>query len=550
LIARLSVLAIFFFALAVYAFNLKYWLLLIPGFERFAVMQGTLALSLFFFYLSTIWYFAFPTYQTIFLTGITRRSFVRSNLRFNLPILFPWAVLSFLYDLIALSSWLGPNSVVNSVEGQLIFLAGFLTLLMVFMPKIIQYWWGCRPLDSSEKGRELEAFLREKGFKYRHILKWPIFEGRMMTAGIMGIVPRYRYILVTESLLEILTLEELKAVFAHEMGHAKYFHLLFYVFFFLGFMALSFGLFDFFFYLFSVQPFLGKIISGSDSQYLNLFYLIFSIPMLMTLLVYFRYVMGFFMRNFERQADLHSSVIMGTPRTAVSSLEKIALLSGRSRSIPSWHHFSIKERVDYLWRTLREPGLVKRHNRFVTISFLIYLVCLVGLGYMLNYSHMKQHMTYSLVGKALNQQLLRDPDNIAIYRDLAMVSQYMGKYHEAIEAYEKVITLDPNHATSLNNLAWLLATAPREELRDKDRALDLARKAVMLERSSVFLDTLAEAYYVNGLIHDAVEIIEEAIAVAADNREYYEEQLMKFLAARDLESPTRSGFSPQTGEMR
>jgi len=68
----------------------------------------------------------------------------------------------------------------------------------------------------------------------------------MMTAGIMGIVPRYRYILVTDSLLETLSLEELKAVLAHEMGHAKYRHLLFYILFFVGYMVLSFGLSDLF----------------------------------------------------------------------------------------------------------------------------------------------------------------------------------------------------------------------------------------------------------------------------------------------------------------
>jgi len=117
---------------------------------------------------------------------------------------------------------------------------------MVVMPKFIQYWWGCKPLASSERGRQLDLFLRQMRFKYRTLLTWPIIEGRMMTAGIMGIVPRYRYILVTDSLLETLSLEELKAVLAHEMGHAKYRHLLFYILFFVGFMVVSFGLSDLF----------------------------------------------------------------------------------------------------------------------------------------------------------------------------------------------------------------------------------------------------------------------------------------------------------------
>ena len=276
-----------------------------------------------------------------------------------------------------------------------------------------------------------------------------------MTAGIMGIVPRYRYILITDSLLEMLSLEELKAVMCHEMGHAKYRHLLFYLFFFVGFMVLSFGMFDLFFYLFYAHPFFARLISGADTHANNFFYLLLSIPMLMTLVVYFRYVMGFFMRNFERQADLYSAVAMGTPQHTISSLEKIALLSGKSRALPSWHHFSIKERVDYLWRTLRNPGLIKRHNRFVATSFLIYLITLAGLGYFLNFSSVKQHMTFTIIENVLNERLLEEPENMALYQELAVIYQNMGKYREAKEAYEKIIDLDSNQAVSLNNLAWL-----------------------------------------------------------------------------------------------
>lgn len=530
LTVRLSVLAIFLFVLVTYLLNLKYWLRLIPGFERFSVLQGILALSLFMFYLGTIWYFAYPAYKALFGTGITRESFVRSNIKFNLPILFPWIALSLVYDLIALSPWAGPGGFLNTAGGQIIFFAIFLTLLMIFLPGFIHYFWGCTPLKASEKGRELEVFLREKGFKYRHLLNWPIFEGKMMTAGIMGIVSRYRYILVTDSLLELLSLEELKAVLAHEMGHAKYRHLYFYILFFVGFMVISFGLSDVFLYFIYAHPLFINMISDTDSKTINLFYLILSVPMLLTLFIYFRYIMGFFMRNFERQADLYSAVTMGTPRPAIGALERIALFSGKIRDLPSWHHFSIKERVDTLWRAIKDPGLIKRHNRFVAVSFLVYLVCIGGLGYSLNFGPIKRDLNYSFLEKTLKQEILKKPGDLALYQALAMIYHQKEKYKNAIETYERIISLDPDQPESLNNLAWLLVTAPDEELRDKKRSLILAKKAVLLERSSVFLDTLAEAYYVNGFIPEAVKTIEEAIAVAKENRGYYEKQLKKFSA--------------------
>jgi tetratricopeptide (TPR) repeat protein len=217
---------------------------------------------------------------------------------------------------------------------------------------------------------------------------------------------------------------------------------------------------------------------------------------------------------------------------AISSLEKIALMSGKSRDLPSWHHYSIRERVDYLWRTLREPKLVRRHNRFVAVSFLVYLVCIVGLGYLLNFSPMKQRVSYTLVARVLNEQLQREPDNILLSQNLAMVYHQMGKYHDAIQTYGRILYLDPKNAMSLNNLAWLLVTVPHEDLRGEARALDLARRAVALERSPMFLDTLAEAYYANGFIREAIKTIEEAIGIATEDRGYYEKQLEKFLASR------------------
>ena len=72
-----------------------------------------------------------------------------------------------------------------------------------------------------------------------------------------------------------------------------------------------------------------------------------------------------------------------------------------------------------------------------------------------------------------------------------------------------------------------------DELRDPQRALALAKDAVALERSPIFLDTLAEAHYANGQHDEAIRVIEEAISVARGGETYYREQLEKFIVARD-----------------
>ena len=530
---RLSILAIFVFALDVNFFYLRYWIQVVPGLKYFTVLQGVLALTLFFIYLSTIWYFSHPAYQAVFHTKVPRKSFITSNFRLNVPILFPWLVLAVSHDLLTFTPWGGPESFLNKPKGQFLFFAIFVTVLMIFLPQLIQYWWGCRPFKASDRVREIKAFLHEKGLRYRELMRWPIFEGKMMTAGIMGIVPRFRYILITDALMEVLSLEELKAVVAHEMGHAKYRHLLFYIFFFLGFMVLVLGLFNledpglYILFLDYLLIRFSKTLSG------HTFLVIYGLSVLAIILVYFRYVMGFFMRNFERQADLHSAATMGSPRSTISSLEKIALLSGKSRELPSWHHFSIKERVDYLWRTLSEPKIVKRHHRFVATSFLVYLVCVISLGYLLNFSPVKQALGYHLISDRIKQHLAKDPDNSALLENLAGVYLETGKLDEAVKIYERVILLEPSKARALNNLAWILVTASDERLKDEERALVLAKKAADLNRSPYILDTLAEAYYANGLTRLAIKTIEEAISLTTENRRYYENQLKKFMTDED-----------------
>ena len=528
LVFRLSVLSIVLFALDIYLFHLKAWLQAVPGFKSLSVLPGIAALAVFLVYLGTIWYFAHPVYRWIFRTGLPRRAFLRSHLKFNVPVLFPWVFLTLVYDLLSLIPWRGVEVFLNSQVGQILFFAGFLGVLTVFMPGLIQYWWECAPFVPSEKVGELESFLKEKAFSYRGLLRWPIFEGRMLTAGIMGLVPRYRYILVTDALMETLSLEELKAVLAHEMGHAKYRHLIFYLVFLVGYVVLSSGIVDLSFQLLAVQPFFVRLLETGESQGANLFYFALSLPLLVSMVVYFRYVMGFFMRHFERQADLFSAVTMGGPRETISSLEKIAFLSGKIRDLPSWHHFSIKERVDCLMRSLGEPNLLRRHSRFVARCFALYLIGMVGLGYLVHFSEAREFVTLSMVEGLLQEKAMQQPGNTGLHQNLAMVYHRTGKLKEAMEVYEHILRVDGVQAVALNNLAWLLLTVPEEKLRDPMRALDLAGKAVGLDRTPVFLDTLAEAYYANGRTEEAVRTIEEAISLATENVAYYKDQLRKF----------------------
>ncbi len=533
-VTKLSILSIVIFASSVYLLNLKYWLLKIPGFTTFSILPGAVAILIFFTFLATIWYYGYPAYCALFNAPIKRWTYIGSNIKLNLPILFPWAILTICYDIISLITRPSLKKIFESEVGQFIFLTLFMILLVLFLPPFIKYWWGCSSLPQTEKKESIVNFFQKLGFKYRDILRWPILEGRMITAGVMGLLPKFRYILITDSLLNILSEEELKAVMAHEMGHIKYRHILFYILFLLGFMAISFGLFDFFFYAMAMQPSLFGLLNSQKELQTSIFYFLLSIPIILSVILYFRYIMGFFMRNFERQADLYSAKIMGKPDPTITSLEKIARFSGLSRHHPSWHHFSIAERIEFLWKSLQDPQLIKRHSRRLALSLIVFLVLITFLGYTLNFSPLKTNIEHKFLTHILNRQLIESSENIEIYKALAYVYHRRKNLAKAQWTYENILRLNPDNGLALNNLAWILATAQDTTLLDYPRALKLAKRAVEIERSPTFLDTLAEAYYVNGLYDQALQTIKEALENASGNRGYLNSQLKKFSKAQGL----------------
>lgn len=65
-------------------------------------------------------------------------------------------------------------------------------------------------------------------------------------------------------------------------------------------------------------------------------------------------------------------------------------------------------------------------------------------------------------------------------------------------------------------------TTSKAVLRDPAKGLEYAKKAVTLtsEKQPGFLDTLAEAYYVNGEFDQAIQTEEKALAIEPGNSDY------------------------------
>jgi membrane associated rhomboid family serine protease/TPR repeat protein len=95
---------------------------------------------------------------------------------------------------------------------------------------------------------------------------------------------------------------------------------------------------------------------------------------------------------------------------------------------------------------------------------------------------------------------------------------------------------------ALNCVAWAYATSTDPAIRNPVAALQHARKAVQLSEKPepAFLDTLAEAYFLNGQIAEAVKTAEQAIAAGPENRTEYEKRLEHFRRALQNQSAPAS----------
>ena len=101
----------------------------------------------------------------------------------------------------------------------------------------------------------------------------------------------------------------------------------------------------------------------------------------------------------------------------------------------------------------------------------------------------------------------------------------------AIPLYEALIKDHPDHALSLNNLAWSYLTIKDRSLRNPRRALELASRSVELEPSIDHFDTLAEAYFQSKRRQDARETLQRAILEVSFSSErvpYLRAQYLRF----------------------
>jgi STE24 endopeptidase len=292
--------------------------------------------------------------------------------------------------------------------------------ILLLGPEILRRVLHTESMPDSPLRQRLEAVCQQHNVRFRDVLLWHT-KHQMGNAAVMGFVPRFRYFLMSDLLLETMSDEQIEAVFAHEIGHIMHRHLFWLMATVAGLMLVLSG------------P--GQLVADQLTQ-LNHYKWFPETAQLVLLLGaalgIFSLVFGYVSRKFERQADvfaartlqsLHDAQVAqselaatGTtgmnaagnavsipvfPRIAeaslhaasgqtyvgrygarlfCSALERVATVNNIPVAARSWCHGSIAKRMRFLFDLGRDPVRTSHFDRFMSRLYLILLVMLCVFG--------------------------------------------------------------------------------------------------------------------------------------------------------------------------
>ncbi len=224
--------------------------------------------------------------------------------------------------------------------------------VVALLPALWRVIWPTVRLPDGELRTALLRMTKLHGVRVSDLLIWQT-GGAIVNGALVGLVPRLRYILLTDALLERLREQEVRAVMAHEVAHAKHRHIPWLI----GAILVSVGL-----SAAAAGLVLGRV-PGLERGGIEL-------GVIAAAVVSSVLVLGYVSRRFEEQADAFAAQSLALERTAIENpalvrigeadaggmidaLSAVALHNHMPASKFSYRHGSIVSRQERLTRLVQ-----------------------------------------------------------------------------------------------------------------------------------------------------------------------------------------------------
>ena len=268
--------------------------------------------------------------------------------------------------------------------------------MFIAAPVLLRHIWRTHPLEPGPVRERLEALSRRIGLSVREILVWHS-DGLMVNAAVMGLFAPVRFVLLSDTLLRTMSVEQIEAVFGHEAGHVRHRHIQYFlVFAFVGWLVVA-----------GIMEALARTMTDPSGE-VGASRLVIQGIGVVAMIAFWGLGFGWLSRRFERQADLFGAECAAPPssrchtpcsvhpdeRTTLdpgrrvcatgvavfaSALDRVASLNGIPQEERSWRHSSIGSRIRFLVRLAGDPGAaVDFQRRIQRIKIVMVAIAVAG----------------------------------------------------------------------------------------------------------------------------------------------------------------------------
>jgi len=225
---------------------------------------------------------------------------------------------------------------------------GLLSLLAIawFLPWVWVRAWDTHSLSQGPRREHLQKICDRMGYQLTDLLVWNT-QGQQAAAMLLGYLPRPRFVIFSDLLLDQLSEDELASVLAHELGHLRYRHL---------WVMLVYTLLSLLFWTVACWKLSLAVQALSFTDQILMELALFS-----SMILYVRLTLTEVSRLLEREADLVACTAWHdqSPSFGLSiyagALHRVAQLNGESPDHVGWLHGSVTGRLEFLQNVVDDP---------------------------------------------------------------------------------------------------------------------------------------------------------------------------------------------------